>query len=332
MGNLLASGSILAAFFAGGVALFAPCCVVFLAPSYVAAAARSRRRMLLPLTFVFAFGLAAVLLPITLGIGLVSSTMTRLHPQLYYAGGALMLALAVLSLTGRGLPMPRSLRAPDTRGGAAGFFALGVFSGIASSCCAPVLAGVMTLSALAGTPFGAALLGLAYVFGMVFPLFVMALIWDKARLAERRRGKARVLRLRVAGRTLVTNPVNVAVAVVFAAMGGFVIYLADAGQMTGGPGFQVAVGRWLSRVFRRLEIWTAPVPQPLLGAGLLALVAVFVIAALRDRSRRDTEPDMQARTRQPGTPAPAATASTLAAGEDHCAPHQNAHLSDRSRS
>lgn len=31
--ELLATGSILAAFLAGGVALFAPCCIVFLAPA-----------------------------------------------------------------------------------------------------------------------------------------------------------------------------------------------------------------------------------------------------------------------------------------------------------
>jgi len=31
--NLLTTGSVLAAFFAGAVALFAPCCVVFLAPA-----------------------------------------------------------------------------------------------------------------------------------------------------------------------------------------------------------------------------------------------------------------------------------------------------------
>ena len=52
--ELLATGSILAAFFAGTVALFAPCCIVFLAPSYLAAAVKNNRWRLLPLTFVFA--------------------------------------------------------------------------------------------------------------------------------------------------------------------------------------------------------------------------------------------------------------------------------------
>lgn len=292
MNNLLTTGSVLAAFFAGGVALFAPCCIVFLAPSYLAVAVKNRRWRLLPLTFVFGAGLALVLVPITLGMSLVASTIANYHQPLYYAGGALMLALAAFSLSGRMVSLPSFLRSPDTaRGDSASFFALGVFSGIASSCCAPVLAGVMTLSALSGSAVGGLLLGLAYTFGMVFPLFVMALLWDRLRLGERRFLQARPVRLQLAGRTLVTNTVNVAVAVAFTVMGGFVMYLATTSQMTSGPGFQVAVGRGLSRVFARFETWTEPVPEPLLGLVVLGLGGVFAYATLRDRHRPAPGPE-----------------------------------------
>lgn len=284
MYGLLTSGSVLAAFLAGGVALFAPCCIVFLAPGYLALAAKNRRRRLLPLTFAFTAGLALVMVPITLGISLIAATIARFHPAFYYAGGILMLALAALALSGRMWSLPRFIRAPDAgRGDTASFFAFGVFSGIASSCCAPVLAGVMTLSALSGSPAGGVALGLAYVFGMVFPLFVMALAWDKLRLA----GRSRPVRLRLAGRTLVTSTVSIAVAAGFTVMGGFVIYLAGAGQMTGGPGFQAAIGRGLAGVFRHIEAWTRPVPEPVLGLAVLALAAVFVIATLRGHGQAD---------------------------------------------
>ncbi|MGE5288591.1 MAG: cytochrome c biogenesis CcdA family protein [Micromonosporaceae bacterium] len=292
MGTLLTSGSVLAAFFAGGVALFAPCCIVFLAPGYLALAARNRRGRLLPLTFVFTAGLALVLVPITLGISLVAADIARFHAPLYYAGGALMLALAALTISGRMWSMPRFLPAPDTsRGDSASFFALGVFSGIASSCCAPVLAGVMTLSALSGSAIGGTLLGLAYVFGMVFPLFVMALAWDRFHLDRRRFGAARPVRLRIGRHAIATSTVNLAVAAGFTVMAGFIFYLAGAGRMTGGPGFQVAIGHLLARVFRRIEIWTAPVPEAVLGVALLALAAVFAVAALRGiRSGRADQP------------------------------------------
>src|SRR5699024_6318779 len=121
-------------------------------------------------------------------------------------------------------------------------------SGIASSCCAPVLAGVMTLSALSGSPVGGLILGLAYVFGMVIPLFVMALLWDKR--PERMRGlRAKPVRLRLGGFTLATNTVNLAVAVGFVVMGVLVIGQAGATEMTGADAPLVGFGAWLSDAF-----------------------------------------------------------------------------------
>jgi len=284
--SLLTTGRVLAAFFAGMVALFAPCCIVFLAPSYLAAAVKNRRWRLLPLTFVFAAGLALIMVPITLGISLVAGTIAKYHAPFYYAGGALMLLLAAYSLSGRMWSLPSFLRAPDTRrGDSASFFALGVFSGIASSCCAPVLAGVMTLSALSGSPVGGTMLGLAFVLGMTLPLFVMALAWDRLHLREKSWLKARPIRIRLAGRTLTTNTVNIAVAAAFATMGGFVIYLAGSAQMTSGPGFQAAIGRWLSGRFEQPQQWLSPVPEPLLGLLVAAIAALFVYATLIDRGR-----------------------------------------------
>ncbi len=284
MGTLLTTGSILAAFFAGAVALFSPCCIVFLFPAYLASAVKNRRWTILPLTFVFALGLAAVLLPVTLGVGLVMTSVRRFHTQLYVVGGLLMLGLAVLSLLGRSWSLPRFVRTPDIeRGDTASVFALGVFSGVASSCCAPVMAGVMALSALSGTTVGAASLGLAYVFGMVFPLFLMALLWDRLKLGQRRLFQAKPVRLRILGRVVNTNTMNVAVAIAFGLMGGFVLFLAANGNTTGAPGFQLAIGRAVTRVSADLLRWLDPVPEPILGLGLLALAALLFVAAVRGR-------------------------------------------------
>lgn len=282
--ELLTTGSILAAFFAGGVALFAPCCIVFLAPSYLAGAVKNSRWRLLPLTFVFAAGLGLVLVPITLGMSLLSGAIAKYHQPLYWAGGILMFALAAMALSGRMWSMPSMLRAPDTSGGdTASFFALGVFSGIASSCCAPVLAGVMTLSVLSGSPVGGFALGIAYVFGMVFPLFVMALVWDKAKLGEKRFLRAKPVRLRVAGRLVATNTVNVAVAIAFVIMGGFVIALAGSSDMTGGTAAQAWASETLTGVFAGVQDFLSPVPEWIQGTGILAIAAAFVWATLAER-------------------------------------------------
>lgn len=292
--DLLGAGGVLAAFFAGGVALFAPCCIVFLAPSYLAAAVKNRRWRLLPLTAVFAAGLALVLVPITLGVSLVAGAIAMYHQVLYWAGGLLMIGLGVLSLTGRMWSMPSLLRAPDTdRADTATFFSLGVFSGIASSCCAPVLAGVMTLSALAGSPAGGLVLGLSYVFGMVVPLFVLALIWDRLPERARNRLRSRPVRFRVAGRVFATTTLNIGVAVAFVAMGIAVIARADAPDMSGVAGPLTPFGDRLAQIFATLLRWTDPVPEPVLGLVLLASGAVFVWASLRDRRPRGPADDRE---------------------------------------
>src|SRR3989442_91846 len=63
--------------------------------------------------------------------------------------------------------------------GAARVLTLGLASGVASSCCAPVVVGVVAMSALAASPLGALGLAAAYVLGMVFPLFLAALFSDR---------------------------------------------------------------------------------------------------------------------------------------------------------
>ena len=290
-GQLVTTGGVIAAFLAGGVALFAPCCIVFLAPSYLAAAVKNHRWRLLPLTFVFAAGLSVVMLPLTLGMSLLAGAIARYHAPLYYTGGVLMLALAALALSGRMWSLPSIVRAPDTRAAdSASFFALGVFSGIASACCAPVLAGVMTLSALSGSPAGGLVLGLAYVFGMAFPLFVMALIWDRAKLYERSWLKARRVTLRLAGRSLVTNTVNTAVAVGFTVMGVAIIGLADQADMSRGTAAQAWVASLLTTVFLRVQAWVAPVPDVLQALALFAVVGVFVWGTLIGRRRSAERP------------------------------------------
>ena len=111
-------------------------------------------------------------LALIIGLLLATVLAVGLGDRLRLPYPVLMLLLAAYSLSGRMWSLPSFLRAPDTTAGDSGsFFALGVFSGIASSCCAPVLAGVMTLSALSGSAVGGVVLGLAYVFGMTFPLF-----------------------------------------------------------------------------------------------------------------------------------------------------------------
>ena len=102
-------------------------------------------------------------------------------------------------------------------------------------------------------------------------------------------------------------------------MGGFVIYLANTGTMTSGPGFQVAIGEFLTTVFARIEAWTQPVPEAILGLAVLAVAAVFVIATLH--GRRHTPPAEPSSAPDPTIEAGSQTPGDSPVGDPPCHHH-----------
>lgn len=289
--------SLLAAFVAGAVALFAPCCIVFMFPAYLAAAVRNRRWRLVPFTFVFAAGLALVLVPVTLGVGLLTRPLLRYHGFIYTAGGVLMVAMALFAATGKNWSLPMLKGSPDLqRTDSAGVFALGVFSGAASSCCAPVLAGVVTMSAVAPSLPMAVLIGLAYVFGMVFPLLLMTLAWDRSGLRQSRRIRGRDITWSLWGRTFRTNRISLTAAAVMGSMGLGFIYLAVSGASLVSEA-QTGMAAWIEDRLRPVVNLLAPIPDWL---GALILVAIAIGAAVISGRRRSAGEDEEERSTDVG--------------------------------
>lgn len=176
--GLFFGGSVIAAAIAGGIALFAPCCISFMLPAYFASAFQNRR-MLVAMTFLFGAGVATVILPIALGASLLRRVFTEWHPYIYSLGGLALFGLAVYTLFGGQIHLPTPGRKAGGKTGPLGVYTLGVFSGITSSCCAPVLAAVVALSSVAPSFVIALGLGISYVFGMVAPLFAISLLWER---------------------------------------------------------------------------------------------------------------------------------------------------------
>src|SRR5712692_2049873 len=98
-------GSVVAAVVAGMVALFAPCCISVMLPAYFASSFQNRR-MLVAMTFLFAAGVATVILPIALGAAAVQRFITAQHELVYVTAGAALLALSVFTLAGGRLHLP----------------------------------------------------------------------------------------------------------------------------------------------------------------------------------------------------------------------------------
>jgi len=282
---LLAGSSILGGFVGGFIALLAPCCVTVLLPAYFAAAFTSVRT-LVRMTFLFGAGIAVVILPIALGLAALGQVFSRFHPVLFGVGGLFLLGLGGMTLRGRGFELPFG-RAPTfaDRPGAS-IFALGLFSGAASSCCAPVLIGVLTLTALTNSFLGALAVALAYVFGMVFPLFLLALAGDRFGWLRSRAVRGTTVRLGLRGREYAVHSTNLVGGLLFLAMGVFVLVLAATGnEVLAFPG-QAELSALLHQAGDAFLIAVNGLPALVLSA----LLVVFALYLVRRARRQPPQP------------------------------------------
>ena len=274
MNDVLLGSSILGGFMGGVLALLAPCCITVLLPSYFAATFRNVGT-LLRMTFLFGAGIAVVILPIALGLAALGQLFSRYHTILFLIGGVFLLVLGVMTLSGRGFELP-FMRAPRFEGRpGASVFALGVFSGAASSCCAPVLIGVLTLTALTTSFPGAVAVALAYVFGMVFPLFLIAVVGDRFGWTTSRLVRGTTVRVRLAGRAMEIHSTNLIGGVLFLAMGVFVLLLAATGnEFLAFPG-QSELGATVQQFGDGLIAALGSVPNVVIASVLLVVVLLL---------------------------------------------------------
>ncbi|MFA5932885.1 MAG: cytochrome c biogenesis protein CcdA [Microgenomates group bacterium] len=174
METILFQTSLVAAFVAGMVALFAPCCITFLLPAYLGSVFKEKEKVLF-MTLVFGLGIFVVLLPAVLGVAFVSKALFRYHDTIYFFGGIAMLLISAITFLGIKLPMPQISGNTSKKTDILSIFTMGIFSGLTSACCAPVLIGILTLTFLSPSFFGGILIGMMYVLGMVTPLLLISL-------------------------------------------------------------------------------------------------------------------------------------------------------------
>ena len=274
MGEALLAGSALAAFLAGLVAFFAPCCAMVMLPTYVAAATGSSRWKTAWLTLVFVAGVATIVWPLTIGAAGLASLIATQHEALFIVGGLVMLAVGWATLTGWMFSGAPAIGGGSDRGGVLGVYLMGVFSGAATACCAPVLAGAVTIAGVSGSWGAGAILGGLYLFGLVTPLLLAGFG------VQRLRGRVRDKRftLRVAALEIRTTAARAASAAMFFVLGVGVIVLALTGQARSAPAAQEAFGRWLSQVADGL---VEAIPAGAGWALVLALLAAVALGAFR---------------------------------------------------
>jgi hypothetical protein len=157
---------------------------------------------------------------------------------------------------------------------------LGVFSGAATACCAPVLAGAIALSATTGSWLGGGLLGGVYILGLISPLLPIAFAWG--RLRGRIRDPHLVLRLGARAKQITLS--RLAGAIIFGAFGTLFMLLAVSGNAESAPSFQRTLGLWVGRLGNHL----AAVPNEIAWPIIVIVIALLAYLVARPSKPKKT--------------------------------------------
>ncbi len=286
--DLLSSTSIVAAFIAGIAALFAPCCITILLPSYLGSVFKERYKVVL-MTFMFFLGILTIFLPIGLGASALAQVFNQYHNLIFALGGLMLAGLGIALLAGKDMSMPSFVNPSVKKYNALSVYILGIFSAIATTCCAPVLAGVLALSVTSGSVMWGGVYTLAYVLGMVMPLFLIAIFLDKINFTQKFASLRKPRKLQIGSFSWRFNLAETVAGFVFLGMGVYIIYLALANKLAMQSSYQLSTNILVANMVHSVHRFTQRVPE-LVWAGLVVLIfALLIIYAIKQFKKHDDQ-------------------------------------------
>lgn len=293
MNSLFTSASLIVAFFGGMVMLFAPCCITLMLPAYLGSVFRVKSKVIW-MTLLFAAGVASIMLPVVLGARFLVSFFSDYHFFVFAGGSLIMIGVGFMSLFNKTIELPfvSRLKTPQVTNSATAY-TLGVVSGVSSTCCAPVLLGALSLAAISPSVLQAAGVGLAYTFGIVFPLFILSLFLEKGYWKWG---------MKLQQKTLSFGNFKVALSnfisfLIFAGAGLLFLILAMTDSIQMGEGtvqFAITLRRWIDVLTKPIR--AIPYGEYIFGAILLGILVYFIRVALRRKN--ESEDDIKSRDNQ----------------------------------
>jgi len=273
------------AFIGGVLSLFSPCSALLL-PAFFAYAFPSRGQLVLR-TGVFYLGLITLLVPIGLGVGAIGSLFLERRAELSIIAGLLLIGIGAYQLAVGGFEIPGASRLQGRSFGVSGeslaaTYVLGLVYGIGGFCSGPLLGGVLTIAGASGGALSGALLLAIFGLGMVTPLFILALAWE--RLGASGRGRLR-------GREIQVGPVRRHVSVVISSVLFIVLGIAFIAFQGGNALGSIYEALGAADVALQIEsrVRDLATRAPLLLAALVVL-PITALLAIAIRVRRTPQP------------------------------------------
>lgn len=268
---------LLSVFLGGVLALLSPCAAL-LVPAFFASTVGVGPRLLLH-GAVFYLGLVVILVPLGIGAGALGTLFVAHRQSVIVIASIVLIVLGAAQALGLGFDPARLLPGTDLHSraaasaGLAKTLLLGAASGVAGFCAGPILGAVLTLAAARADVVSAGALLAVYGAGMVVPLLVLVLLWN--RLGVRGRGLLRGRTFTLLGRRLHTT--SVVTGLLIMAVG--VLFWTTNGLVGAPELVPVETQAWLQER-------TSLLSNPVLDIVVILIVAAVAVLVWALRSRR----------------------------------------------
>lgn len=165
---------------AGGVLTLLSPCSVMLLPAFFSYAFNSTGK-LLARTGVFYLGLITTLVPWGMLAGSLGGFLNQHRDTFITVAAWVVSVLGIIMILNIPIPYLTQPRGNTAAGGSGNLsvYTLGMVYGLAGICAGPLLGAVLTFAAASANALYGGVILLAFALGMVIPLFILSVLWDK---------------------------------------------------------------------------------------------------------------------------------------------------------
>lgn len=205
----LVAPSLIAAYLGGVLAIISPCSVAVL-PAFFAITFREKQKITRAL-FIFFLGMVAVFVPLGIGASMLSNAFFQYRDVFLFGAGILLIFFGIITMLGKSFHLlPRSW-IPQANGEARGgmiFWTGALFAFGTGSCAAAIYGGILTLAAAANSIWYGVLLLILFSLGLMTPLYVLSMYFDKAHISQSKWLQGKLFHIRLLGREQYIHSTN----------------------------------------------------------------------------------------------------------------------------
>lgn len=212
----------------------------------------------------------------------MSQIFSEYHNIIFSVGAVFLILLGTILLLGLQPSLPFTIHPELKKYDFGSVYVLGIFSAVATTCCAPVLAGVLTLSMMPGSVFLGMAYTLAYVLGMVVPLFVIATFLDKVDFTGKFFAFRKTITYSLFGKKIRLPLSYLFSGLMFFILGIIILFLAQTNQLTLHSSYQITINIYLTKLVQFISRFTKLIPELIWALFFLGLFLLILKKAVKE--------------------------------------------------